>query len=832
MLANLAFENCALLGGHRSIVEVKDCSSRNTQSVIKLHHVAFEYNTLKGARGLSIISPPCHSVEMVDVSFSNNSCGDACFAHLAQKNNLQDVTVHHNRVSTGRFHSLIFAPSKSSTSIDGMTAHENELTVFRTVKGQLNLSNAIFEGNSRHSVLVLEEATKAVVTDSLFRGNSAIMSGAGILANGMKRLEMSNCSFLLNKAENGAGVASTESNVSIHDCRFHHNIAAGEAGAVLIANGSLDLKSAHFENNTASRQGGALYLDACDLSQIFAVQCHENTAGDNGGCLWASASRELSVQNSFFRSNSAGNGGAFCFADVSNGWIRNSTVTLNTAQKKGGGVLFSGSTNIEFHNSVVMNNTAEDGGGLGCEKTRNLTIRRSSFESNVAELNGAGAWISAESSVFMKKTDWTLNRAKLRGGGITVSKSNVSSRGSTYSNNSAAYGAALRFSEGTMIVLEHDAILNNKAWVLAGGILAQFTTIAMRSCQIAQNRSPSMAGLYLSNTVATIKNTTVDENLAYSGNGAGLYSQYSNLTLKDSRFKLNHANQAGGAIAIVYSERVTARNITVRDNKSGVCAAGISITRESRFHIYDSIFVNNTTPLFGALDIANSDARVIDCSFRQNNAKKGAAVGLRGGKLFLESSTMMFNRASKEDGGVYGEGGELNATNVVFSDNTARLYGGSLSGTASSVFVISNCSFLNNRADRGGCFRMQSNSSITILESKIENNTAIHGGGGGYLEDSTMVVRMSTFYRNSGSEGGSLSLSNSTLRTFSSSFKEEKASLFWRSALGERTKLIDRHKHIVLKLLIWVRWGCLYLPSRTLQVQSFKSMHTVQIRQW
>ena len=582
MLANLSFKNCTLQGARRSIVGAKDCSPRNAGSVIKLHHVAFEHNTLNRARGISIASPSCHSVEMVDVSFSNNSCGDACFAHLSQKNNLEDVTVRHNFAVTGGHHSLIFAPPESSTSIDRMTAYENELTVFRAVQGQLNLKNATFERNSGYPTLVLEEVTQAVVTDSLFLDNSAMTSGAGILANGTKRLEVSNCSFLSNKAENGAGVASAEGNVSIGASRFLYNTAAGDAGAVFITSGSLDLKGTYFENNIASRRGGALHLDACDSSQISGVQCHKNAAGD-GGCLWAAASRELSIQNASFTNNSAVNGSAVYFADVSSSRIINSTVTLNTAREKGGGMFLIGSTDIEFHHSSVLNNTAENGGGLGCERTGNLTIRRCLFDSNGAELNGAGAWISEESSVFILETNWTGNNARIRGGALSVDKSNFTSRASNYSSNQAARGAALRFLEAETIILENDAILDNSAWSNAGGILATFSTMTLRSCLIARNFAPGSAGLFLSDTKVIIKNTTFEQNTARSTSGGGMYCQRSNLTMEDSRFELNHASQAGGAIALADSKEVTARNITVRDNKSWVCAAGISVTHESRF---------------------------------------------------------------------------------------------------------------------------------------------------------------------------------------------------------------------------------------------------------
>ena len=123
------------------------------------------------------------------------------------------------------------------------------------------------------------------------------ISGAGILANGTRRIDLSNCTFRSNSARSGGAVAVLGGTVSISRCRFRHNIAAKEAGALFIKSDRLELKSSYLENNAALEKGGAILLDASIRSKTSEIRCHDNIAGD-GGCLWSSSSRELVIEES------------------------------------------------------------------------------------------------------------------------------------------------------------------------------------------------------------------------------------------------------------------------------------------------------------------------------------------------------------------------------------------------------------------------------------------------------------------------------------------------------------------------------------------------------
>ena len=87
-------------------------------------------------------------------------------------------------------------------------------------------------------------------------------------------------------------------------------------------------------------------------------------------------------------------------------------------------------------------------------------------------------------------------------------------------------------------------------------------------------------------------------------------------------------------------------------------------------------------------------------------------------------------------------------------------------------FLIENCRFANNRADRGPAFTGHSSNNVIIRNSKFERNHASNHGGAIYQENTKLKVEQSRFLNNQGDKGGSFFLTsdNSALEVVNTLF--------------------------------------------------------------
>ena len=776
-MANLVFRGCSLDGEDASIIEVGDCLPDSSPGLIRLHHVAFRRNSLDGASGLSFSSSACSSLEMIDVTFSDNTCGDQCFARLSLENDLRGLTLRRNkRVSEGRLSaSLLSSPSGSSSSINRLRASSNELSVIHIVEGSLEIRGAEISKSSQSSLL-LDRAQAIVVTNSTFDENFARLSGAAILSNFTNSLTVSNCNFTSNSAETGAAVASFGGNLTISSSSFRTNMATRDAGSVLVSNGMLELTSSIFQSNTASGNGGAIFLEATTASQISNVECVNNTAG-NGGCLSALLLKELAIQRSILTKNVAENGGAIYCDSISDSNIVHTTLKKNVARNSGGGIFLIASPKTALVNCTLKKNVAATGGGLISQSSRDLIIRQSRFQGNQASLNGGGAAIYEMSSARIEEVTWSFNSAQLKGGGVSIEDSDIESFKSDYMDNSARIdGAGLWLQNGTA-TMTGDNYSRNSAETGGGAIATQTATINFKDCVASQNIGFFGGGVSVSDGVATMSNMTFLENSAIPDRGGGFACYQSNVTIVNSRFLSNTAYGSGGAMDVGLCS-VTARNLIIDGNTCYRTGAGISASGGSVIDVYASTFQANAASDSGALAAQSGTmANLTECTIETNSASS-AAGGLgvyTGSVLILKDSSASSNRASRFGGAFRVVDAELIAVNSTVRKNSAGVRGGCLNGSMSSTFRATNSSLTENKSELGGCLYIDRFSTASFEDSLLTDNTAVREGGVAFLEDAEVAANGSSFERNTAPLGGSIIMRNSSLQLRNSGFADHTA---------------------------------------------------------
>ena len=164
------------------------------------------------------------------------------------------------------------------------------------------------------------ETTFSSITSSTFIYNSASFCGTFSIYNFYGSVEISDSNFYYNSAvHEGDGVGGVgcirNASISIYNSKFIANEAIGDAGALHLDESTVTISNAYFSNNTARRDGGALFTYT-HLSDYFisGSTFMHNVAGDDGGAVFVGRKgSQLRTKNSVFISNNATDrGGAIC----------------------------------------------------------------------------------------------------------------------------------------------------------------------------------------------------------------------------------------------------------------------------------------------------------------------------------------------------------------------------------------------------------------------------------------------------------------------------------------------------------------------------------------
>jgi predicted outer membrane repeat protein len=157
---------------------------------------------------------------------------------------------------------------------------------------------------------------------------------------------------------------------------FTGNTAARHGGAIRCTgwSGALEVTNAHFTDNEAGFQGGAISIDRQSLAiadcTFTSNRAHEPTY-EGGGAIFAFFSPEASPANTVFRSVFSGNstpgrGGAIAFYyGVATG-ISDCTFAGNSAGHLGGAVVTHASCSTRMTTSRLSGNSAPTGAAIAC----------------------------------------------------------------------------------------------------------------------------------------------------------------------------------------------------------------------------------------------------------------------------------------------------------------------------------------------------------------------------------------------------------------------------------------------------------------------------------
>ena len=171
----------------------------------------------------------------------------------------------------------------------------------------------------------------------------------------------------------------------------------------------------------------------------------------------------------------------------------------------------------------------------------------------------------------------------------------------------------------------------------------------------------------------------------YAAYGGAIYAEKGTVTITNSKFENNHADNCGGAIAAMNGVKLTVTDCEFTNDYSSYDAGGaIYLFNSSNADIRNTEFNSCSASLGSSIACLDAGAKVTSSTFKKNKAKfEGGAIYALYGNLTVDSSDFYENTA------IFG--GAIYADNLTFfTVNGGTFEGNIANGSAGAIFAFAN----------------------------------------------------------------------------------------------------------------------------------------------
>ena len=403
------------------------------------------------------------------------------------------------------------------------------------------------------------EGGKAVFTECVFEENAAVdptannqgtnIFGGAVYSDRKGYVRIADSTLSGNSAvdEGGAIYLAGESDVAIGGSTLSENTVSraenGNGGAVSVHSATLAIRHTDINSNTATKNGGALYLSYTGSSEKNAevtlkdVRFNQNTAANHGGALYATKHAVandkpvLTSDHTFFTENSAThNGGAAYFTADAYAYFHDVSFTSNTSaaeatssgSRYGGGALYITGAEVEINGATFDQNTSDyNAGAVGLYSSGKLTLNDATASQNTAANNGGFAYVN-DATLNIYNSTLSQNSAK-GGGALTIYTNGIANVYNTvFEDNTASGngGALYAYTAGTNVLVQDSTFHANEA-VNYGGAVYVSNESLLSLFDITATGNTALQGGFMyettANTQVTLNGATVSGNAADAG---------------------------------------------------------------------------------------------------------------------------------------------------------------------------------------------------------------------------------------------------------------------------------------------------------------------------
>lgn len=335
-------------------------------------------------------------------------------------------------------------------------------------------------------------------------------------------------------------------------------------------------------------------------------------------------------------------------------------------------------------NRVVNNTITSTLSGVGIINAGALTIRESEISGNI------GSGVSTGGAAALIADTTVANNA---GQGLILKSTGAQLLRSTISGNIGERGGVSFIGGGTLLISDSTISRNTGLSFNQGGGGAYFNVsgagkVTIQNSLFVDNRGPSGGGILAKGSLEVF-DSEFRGNAATSGNGGGISlgessAQIVEIFVSGTTFRENTARQKGGAVYLLLPTNRTAKFVgdTFSANTADMQGGGIAIEGNATATISRSTFHGNHT------------------------AGSGGGMWMSGSQIRVEDSTIEFNSANVNGGGVLivATGQDMALSQTTISGNYAGGNGGGVSVTVNSgTATIANSTItLNSAGSLGG----------------------------------------------------------------------------------------------------------------------------------
>ena len=419
----------------------------------------------------------------------------------------------------------------------------------------------------------------------------------------------------------------------------------GEAVAEIIVN--LDKGSIN-NNISAGGNGGGIYLFKTDITRsetgsTLSLESNEaQGTGKNGGGIYIEDGKSINLDGviTSIRNNKASNGGAIYLKGTTGGvqvTLGNTTMDSNEVTGNGGAIYIKGG-NLQLDKATVQNNKAEskggaiyvDGGGI---KIRNTTI----FSSNTAGGDGGAVYVTGQGAT---KGDiaWTSGNKTL-----TITDNTSGGNGGAFCVNNGKIDAS---------GITKAIITGNCAEKDGGAFFVNDGDIALCVTELSENgkngstvKTQNGGAIALYNGTFSFDEGSLIRNNAAKNYGGALYvtnDSANTITCDGGTYSLNKAKLGGGIYASGPIDLTFAANVRNNTAESG---GGIYLAEGVNMSFGNGLIVGN---------IANGP----------DNSGEGGGIYLKKGTLSFTSTNNL---------GIYNNSASFQAADIYTSGNETTL---------------------------------------------------------------------------------------------------------------------------------------------------------------
>jgi hypothetical protein len=353
---------------------------------------------------------------------------------------------------------------------------------------------------------------------------------------------------------------------------------------------------------------------------------------------------------------------------------------------------------------------SDEGSLLFAETASNVVITFGEFEDNVARSGGGVVYVKANSVVELKRCVLVYNSAREGGVGFVSG-------------------------DGSKLVVRSGEVKGNRATFGGGAFKMVMGRLELWDVTVDGNKAQSGGAVSALRAEMLSTNVTMHNNTASANGGALSFSLCSHKELSQLRhtyFNYNVADDTGGAIHIDAC-RFMIENCTLSNNSAveggAIWNVHTTLTADSSVAISHSAFVGNTASVYGGAIFTTAPNNL---AFTPRTARH----------LYNTTNPPYYEWIDSSGGNAHRSKIIFSIANTVFTHNHAVKAGGALASKHSSPLSMTNSTLLRNKALHGGGLWFSQATSMELSGLRLIENNAIAGGA--IFGDSTDYVGCSS----------------------------------------------------------------------------------------